>query len=95
MHNQMVDGRPTSAFTRMATVADMASMAAQYLQPDEWSTINADLTVTAFRDPVGDWIGVRGLHKNDGDGIGLSEAVLYDLDGRVGRVTASILIDPR
>jgi len=95
MHNQMVDGRPTSAFTRMATVADMASMAAQYLQPDEWSTINADLTVTAFRDPVGDWIGVRGLHKNDGDGIGLSEAVLYDLDGRVGRATASILIEPR
>jgi len=51
--------------------------------------------VTAFRDPVGDWIGIRGLHKNDGDGIGLSEAVLYDLGGRVGRATASILIEPR
>jgi len=95
MHNEMVDGQPTSAFTRLATVADMASMVAQYLQPDDWTTINADLTTTAFRDPVGDWIGVRGLHKNDGDGIGLSEAVLYDLDGRVGRATASILIEPR
>jgi len=95
MHNEMVAGRQTSAFTRLATVSDMASMAAQYLVPDEWTTINADLTVTAFRDPVGDWIGVRGLHKNDGDGIGLSEAVLYDLGGRVGRATASILIEPR
>ncbi|MBJ31059.1 MAG: hypothetical protein CL466_06520 [Acidimicrobiaceae bacterium] len=95
MHNEMVGGRPTSAFAKLATVADMASMAAQYLQSDEWTTINADLTVTAFRDPVGDWMGVRGLHKNDGDGIGLSEAVLYDLDGRVGRATASILIEPR
>ena len=95
MHNEMVAGRETSAFVRLATVADMASMAAQYLQPDEWMTVNADLAVTAFRDPVGDWIGIRGLHKNDGDGIGLSEAVLYDLDGRVGRATASILIEPR
>jgi hypothetical protein len=95
MHNTMVEGRPTSAFVRLATVADMASMVAQYLSPEEWTTINADLAVTAFRDPVGDWIGIRGLHKNDGDGIGLSEAVLYDLDGRVGRATASILIEPR
>ena len=95
MHNEMVAGCETSAFVRLATVADMASMAAQYLQPDEWMTVNADLAVTAFRDPVGDWMGVRALHKNDGDGIGLSEAVLYDLDGRVGRATASILIEPR
>ena len=95
MHNEMVAGHPTSAFTKLATVADMASMAAQYLTPDEWTTINADLNVTAFRDPVGDWLGIRALHKNDGDGIGLSEAVLYDLDGRVGRATASILIEPR
>ena len=95
MHNEMVAGRETSAFVRLATVADMASMAAQYLQPDEWMTVNADLAVTAFRDPVSDWMGVRALHKNNGDGIGLSEAVLYDLDGRVGRATASILIEPR
>ena len=95
MHNEMVAGCETSAFVRLATVADMASMAAQYLQPDEWMTVNADLAVTAFRDPVSDWMGVRALHKNNGDGIGLSEAVLYDLDGRVGRATASILIEPR
>ena len=95
MHNTMVAGHPTSAFVRLATLADMASMAAQYLDHEEWTTINADLNVTAFRDPLGDWIGIRGLHKNHGDGIGLSEAVLYDLGGRVGRATASILIEPR
>ena len=95
MHNEMVEGCQTSAFTKLATVADMTSMAAQYLLPDEWTTINADLTVTAFRDPVGDWMGLRGLHKNDSDGIGLSEGVLYDLGGRVGRAIASILIESR
>ena len=83
-------GHPASAFVRLATLADMAAMAAQYLDHEEWTTINADLNVTAFRDPLGDLIGIRGLHKNDGDGIGLSEAVLYDLGGRVGRATASI-----
>jgi hypothetical protein len=91
----MVEGYPTSPFVRLAAIADMASMAAQYLKPEAWTTINADLTVSAFRDPVGDWIGLRGLHKNNGDGIGLSDAVLYDLGGRVGRATASILIEPR
>lgn len=95
MHNTMVEGHETTPFVRIATMADMASMAAQYLDPNYWTTINADLTIAVFRDPVGEWIGIRGLHKNDGDGIGLSEAVLYDLDGRVGRATASILIEPR
>ena len=95
MHNTMVVGHDTSPFVRLSTMADMTSMAAQYLDHEEWTTINADLNVTAFRDPVGDWIGIRGLHKNDGDGIGLSEAVLYDLGGRVGRATASILIESR
>tara|TARA_B100000745_G_scaffold39156_1_gene23972 strand:- start:2685 stop:3167 length:483 start_codon:yes stop_codon:yes gene_type:complete len=95
MHNTMVAGHDASPFVRLSTMADMTSMAAQYLDPEEWATINADLNVMAFRDPVGDWIGIRGLHKNDGDGIGLSEAVLYDLGGRVGRATASILIEPR
>ena len=95
LHNEMVEGYPTSPFVRLAAIADMASMAAQNLNPDAWITINADLTVSAFRDPVGDWVGLRGLHKNNGDGIGLSDAVLYDLGGRVGRATASILIEPR
>ena len=95
MHSTMVEGHETSGFVRLATLGDMASMVAQYLDPDGWVTINADLSVAAFRDPVGDWIGIRGLHKNDGDGIGLSEAVLYDGTGRVGRATASILISPR
>ena len=95
LHNEMVEGHLTSPFVRLAAIADMASMAAQYLKPDAWITVNADLTVSAFRDPVGDWVGLRGLHKNNGDGIGLSDAVLYDLGGRVGRATASILIEPR
>ncbi|MDG2428905.1 MAG: thioesterase family protein [Acidimicrobiales bacterium] len=95
MHNTVCTGYETSRFVCLATLSDMASMAAQYLDSERWMTVNADLTVSAFRDPVGDWIGIWGLHKNVGDGIGLSKAVLYDLDGRVGRAAASILISHR
>ena len=58
-------------------------------------TINPDLTIQTFRDPIGEWIGLLGLHKNDFDGIGMSEAVLYDASGRLGRGTSSILIEAR
>ena len=88
-------GIPTSPYVRMAAVADMLSMVASHLDPSEWLTVNVDLDLHTFRDPVGEWIGLRGLHKNVGDGIGLSEAVLYDLEGRIGRGTATILIDRR
>ncbi len=95
MYRQFVAGIPTSPYVRMAAVADMLSMVASHLDPSEWLTVNVDLDLHTFRDPVGEWIGLRGLHKNVGDGIGLSEAVLYDLEGRIGRGTATILIDRR
>ncbi|MBC8365475.1 MAG: thioesterase family protein [Actinobacteria bacterium] len=95
MHCPLVEGVPTSPYVRLAAVGDMLSMVAGYLDPGEWLTINVDLDLHTFRDPVGEWIGLRGLHKTVGDGIGLSEAVLYDLEGRIGRGTATILIDHR
>jgi hypothetical protein len=95
MHRPLVAGLPTSPYVRMVAVSDMLSMVAGHLDPGEWLTVNVDLDLHTFRDPVGEWIGLRGLHKNVGDGIGLSEAVLYDLDGRIGRGTATILIDRR
>jgi hypothetical protein len=95
MHCRVVEGVDPSPFVLLATVGDMLSMAAQYLDPEEWMTINPDLTIQTFRDPVGEWIGLLGLHKNDSDGIGMSEAVLYDASGRIGRGTSSILIEAR
>ena len=91
----LVEGVKTSPFVNMAAVSDMLSMVAQYLDPKEWVTPNVDLTVSSFKDPEGEWIGLRGVHKNSKDGIGLSDAVLYDRNGRVGRGLATILIDPR
>jgi hypothetical protein len=95
MHCRVVEGVDPSPFVLLATVGDMLSMAAQYLDPEKWMTINPDLTIQTFRDPVGEWIGLLGLHKNDSDGIGMSEAVLYDASGRIGRGTSSILIEAR
>ena len=91
----LVEGVQTSPFVSMATVSDMLSMVAQYLDPKEWMTPNVDLTISSFKDPAGEWIGLRGVHKNSKDGIGLSDAVLYDREGRVGRGLATILIDSR
>ena len=95
MHCRMIAGHESSPFVMLATVGDMLSMAAQYLDPADWMTINPDLTIQIFRDPIGEWIGLLGLHKNDIDGIGMSEAVLYDSTGRIGRGTSSILIEAR
>jgi hypothetical protein len=61
----------------------------------EWSYLNADLTVSLSRAPVGEWIGMHTDGIVQGTGTGLSVGQLHDRDGRVGQSAQSLLIEPR
>ena len=57
--------------------------------------MNADLTVSLARPPLGEWIGL----ETDGivapTGTGLSVGQIYDQEGRIGQSAQSLLIEPR
>ena len=61
----------------------------------DWISINPEVALQIERLPVGEWIGTVSEARFDDDGIGMSEGVLYDRGGRVGRSAKSTLNDPR
>jgi hypothetical protein len=63
-----------------------------------WAThvfINPDLTIYAERQPAGEWVGLDAQSRLGVDGSGVSDALLYDEAGRVGRAQQSLFVAER
>jgi Acyl-CoA thioesterase C-terminal domain/Acyl-CoA thioesterase N-terminal domain len=86
----LVEGEDPSQAVRVASVADMVVGPAPYLG-DGWVSINPEVTFQLEREPVGQWIGVESSIRFTDDGIGTSEAVIYDSERRIGRSAKSTL----
>lgn len=66
------------------------------LDPDlSWLFINPDLNVRFARPPEGDWVLLDSVSHLYSTGTGLAESALYDMRGRFGRSTQSLLVEPR
>ena len=87
------DEQPTG-WQRAVAVADFANGLSAVV-PFDGSTmfINPDLTVHLWREPVGEWIGTDAVTRTSSSGIGMSDATLWDLEGRIGRGMQSLLLD--
>lgn len=91
----LVAGEHPSGYQRLAAAADFPNGIATELDWGRWLFINPDLTIHVEREPVGEWIGLEASMRVSEDGVGQSEAVLYDLDGRVGRSLQTLYVAPR
>lgn len=89
-----IDGEPTSPFLRAALAADNANGALN-AGTSGLSFINADLTMTLARLPVGEWIGLDPISRATADGVSTGAADLYDRQGRIGQVAMIALADGR
>lgn len=90
----VADERPTG-LQRLAAAADFGNGISAPISWDDHLFINPDLTVYVEREPAGDWIGLESQTRIPDDGVGVSESVLYDERGRVGRAIQSLLVAPR
>jgi hypothetical protein len=92
----IVAGRETSGAQRAVAAADYGTNGTYARLPfAEWSYMNADLTVSLSRPPVGEWIGIETDGIVQATGTGLSIAQIHDEGGRVGQSAQSLLIEPR
>lgn len=89
----VIAGEETSPTVRLAWAADLTANGGNHLDLTRWSAVNADLTITLVRAPVGEWTGVITRAWYARDGIGHARADLFDLDGFVGTCTSSLLVD--
>jgi hypothetical protein len=91
----LVAGEEPSGLQRLAAAADFPNGIASELSWTDYVFINPDLTVYVERIPVGEWICLDARMRVLKGGVGFSEAVLYDRDGRVGRSLQSLYVAPR
>lgn len=91
----VVEGHPASAVVKMAAIVDFASGTGNAMDYERFTSINPDLSIHVIREPRSDWIGLRGRTSRAADGIGQSDAGVYDVEGLVGRASATLLLDRR
>lgn len=92
---RFAEGEETSPIVRLATLVDFASGTGNAMDYTKYTSINPDLTIHVLREPRSDWLGLRGTTLRAPDGIGQSAATVYDLEGPVAHVQASLLLDRR
>ncbi|GAB2851332.1 hypothetical protein GCM10022221_58430 [Actinocorallia aurea] len=92
----VLEGEPTPGMARAAVAADYASAATSTrLNFEQWSFMNAELSLHVSREPVGPWVGLVGTGLVEPVGSGLSVAALYDSVGRLGQSAQSLVVEAR
>lgn len=91
----IIDGTPISPLMRAAIAADFCNGTSAVLDFIHWTFINADLTLSLAREPVGEWILLDAETWAGPDSIGIAAARLADRDGYFGRAVQSVLFDKR
>jgi hypothetical protein len=91
----IVEGAAISQIMRAVVAADFCNGTSSVLDFDEWTFLNADLTVSLARAPVGDWILLDAEMSVGPDGAGIAAGRLGDSRGYFGRAVQSLVIEKR
>jgi hypothetical protein len=91
----LVEGFSVSQAMRAVVAADFCNGTSAALDFRQWTFINADLTVSLSRQPVGEWILVDAESLVGPEGAGLATARLADTSGYFGRAVQSLVIEKR
>jgi acyl-coenzyme A thioesterase PaaI-like protein len=91
----LVEGSAISQAMRAVVASDFCNGTSAALDFRLWTFLNADLTVSLAREPVGEWILVDAASWIGPDGAGLAIARLADSRGYFGRAIQSLVIEKR
>lgn len=90
----LLPGEEMSPFQKVCPLADCTNAFSRHADPNDVQFMNADLTVSVHRSPVGDWIGASTRSAWQPSGIGVAEATLFDQQGPVGSANQTLLLRP-
>lgn len=86
---------PMSPLMRAAIASDFCNGVSAVLDPEHWTYINADTTLSLARMPVGEWILLDARTWPGNTGVGIAFARLADRCGYFGRATQTVLLERR
>ena len=84
-----------SGFARICPLADCGNAISRNAEPGPIGFVNTDLTVVLHREPAGDWFGMQSVSHWQSDGFGMSDSLLFDDRGPVGRALQSLIVQTR
>jgi Thioesterase-like superfamily len=90
----LIDGFAISQAMRAVAASDFCN-ASSALDWQKWTFLNADLSVSMAREPVGEWILLDAVSWIGPDGAGLAMARMADTKGYFGRCAQSLVIEKR
>ncbi len=95
MRVPLVEGEEPEPLHRVLVAADSGNGVSSPLDYREWMFINADVSVTLRRLPDGEWVGLEAATYPEADGVGMSDTMLRDERGMLGRATQTLLVGPQ
>jgi hypothetical protein len=95
LNRPIVEGAAISQVMRAVVAADFSNGTSAVLSFDDWTFLNADLSVSLSRPPVGDWILLDSESWIGPDGAGVAASKLADVNGYFGRAVQSLVIEKR
>ncbi len=91
----IIAGEAISQAMRAVVASDFSNGTGAALDFHEWTYLNADLTVSLSREPVGEWILLDAHSWIGPDGAGLAMSRLGDVRGYFGRAIQSLVVEKR
>jgi hypothetical protein len=91
----LVAGEDPSALQRLAAAADFGNGVSAAVPWTSHVFINPDLTVHVERLPEGEWVGLDAATRVGDGGAGLTDSLLFDERGRLGRALQSLYVAER
>lgn len=91
----LVEGEETSALCRVAILADSGSGVGLSVDLETVLSINVDVTLTMWRELVGEWVFMSARTVSGPVGAGMAETALGDLDGFGGKVLQTMVVAGR
>ncbi len=79
----------------MLVAADLGNGVSSPLDYRDWMFINTDVSVSLRRMPEGEWVALDAVSYAEHSGVGVSDTVLHDVRGMIGRANQCLLIAPR
>lgn len=95
LSHPLIEGQAPSPYQRVAVAADSGNGISAILDFSRYHFVNSDLTINLIRRPVGEWVCLDARTHLSRHGGGLSESVLFDEVGLIGRATQSLAVSMR
>lgn len=95
MGTPLLEGEEPSPLQRVLVAADSGNGISVTLDFERYLFINVDLTVHLHRMPAGEWVCLDSITIPERNGLGISDTLLADEVGPIGRACQTLLIAER